>query len=301
MSQCIPTRYGSGYIEWIYYVFGECVYGTQDAVSRSLGYFSILFWLNAQLPQVVENYKIGSADSLSLKFLSIWLAGDLANLIGCILTHQRPFQFYLSVYFVSIDICLLCQWIYYSKFKRKPSKRIQSSKETILSAFQHPSVRTPLLIQSSDQIINDELLPYSVSASLSKYYTLEATRKFYQDSPLESVFADDPLIIGRVLAWICTCLYLMSRIPQILKNKRRKSVEGLSPSLFVFAALGNFTYASSILTAPDNTPGTLLEALPYLIGSAGTLTFDATIFAQYMWYRRKPAHTHSIQRSHAIV
>lgn len=51
------------------------MYGTQATVSLLLGYASILFWLNAQLPQLIQNYKSGSAEGLSLKFLTIWLAG----------------------------------------------------------------------------------------------------------------------------------------------------------------------------------------------------------------------------------
>lgn len=76
-------------------------------------------------------------------------------------------------------------------------------------------------------------------------------------------------IIGRIFAWLCTSLYLTSRLPQIWKNvslhfvsvgilssKRflqyvRKSVDGLSMYLFVFAFLGNFFYVCSILTSPE--------------------------------------------------
>lgn len=79
----------------------------------------------------------------------------------------------------------------------------------------------------------------------------------------------------------------MSRIPQLLKNRRRQSVEGLSASLFVFAVCGNLTYASSILSHPGQTIDSLLEALPYLIGSAGTLIFDFSIFCQFLYYKKK--------------
>jgi hypothetical protein len=77
-------------------------------------------------------------------------------------------------------------------------------------------------------------------------------------------------IIGRMFAWLCTSLYLTSRLPQIWKNVSlpfsplfgaffsdqllqyvRKSVEGLSMYLFVFAFLGNFFYVCSILTSPQ--------------------------------------------------
>ncbi len=35
-----------------------------------------------QLPQLITNYKAKSADALSMKFLLIWLLGDMANLSG---------------------------------------------------------------------------------------------------------------------------------------------------------------------------------------------------------------------------
>lgn len=87
--------------------------------------------------------------------------------------------------------------------------------------------------------------------------------------------------VGRFFAWVCTFLYLSSRLPQIYQNFRRRSVEGLSMALFFFAAMGNLTYVLSIFTNPHATRATMLEAVPYIIGSAGTLLFDATIFSQY--------------------
>ncbi|KAI8364259.1 PQ loop repeat-domain-containing protein [Choanephora cucurbitarum] len=318
MTVCIPTQDGIPYIQWINYIFGDCVYTSQEAISLLLGYCSMFFWLNAQLPQLVENYKKGSAECLSLNFLCIWLAGDTANLIGSLLTHQLPFQIYLGIYFVSIDICLLVQWTYYNKLKKTkqdyiiiPSHQENTKKEDHL-LFQHPA-HTPVNIHSSSHIVIDELTPFSSSASPSKWYTLSpssnnpSSRKLMAlmlfamnlVSPSTSLFttmdsslsiqADDQSIvwIGRFFAWTCTTLYLMSRIPQLLKNYRRQSVEGLSASLFIFAVFGNLTYASSILSHPGQTVDTLLEALPYLIGSAGTLMFDFSIFCQFLYYRNR--------------
>ncbi|KAG8807290.1 hypothetical protein FRC17_004532 [Serendipita sp. 399] len=62
-------------------------------------------------------------------------------------------------------------------------------------------------------------------------------------------------LIGRISAWACTTLYLTSRLPQIWKNQlplkyTRKSVQGLSLALFVFAFLGNTFYVASILSSP---------------------------------------------------
>lgn len=43
-----------------------------------------------QVPQLILNYKSGSADGISLAFLTVWLIGDITNLIGTYL--QRLLQ-----------------------------------------------------------------------------------------------------------------------------------------------------------------------------------------------------------------
>ncbi|CDS05734.1 hypothetical protein LRAMOSA08262 [Lichtheimia ramosa] len=265
--------------------------------------------------------------------------GDAANLIGCILTGQLPFQRYLGIYFVSIDITLLCQWIYYNaRDKRRRNKHRYSTNnkqsphtDPLSKVFQHPSVRTPLLIEGQQpaplKTLDDELAPYSASSSPSKWYTLTNTDNKTKKTVLmalflfgtrlpasalvsssshqedwTTLFADNSLIIGRFFAWICTVLYLLSRIPQIVKNYRRRSIDGLSPALFAFAASGNLTYTSSILLNPNNTSESLLEAVPYLIGSAGTLTFDFTIFCQFLYYwRQKRKQQERHQQDHVVA
>ncbi|CAK9779838.1 hypothetical protein CC85DRAFT_286243 [Cutaneotrichosporon oleaginosum] len=97
--------------------------------------------------------------------------------------------------------------------------------------------------------------------------------------------------IGRISAWCCTTLYLSSRLPQIWKNFQRKSVEGLSILLFLFAFLGNTFYVASILlmpVKPDEYSHYLLRSLPYLLGSGGTLLFDLTIMLQAWLYGSAP-------------
>lgn len=112
-------------------------------------------------------------------------------------------------------------------------------------------------------------------------------------------------IIGRTFAWACTVLYLTSRLPQIWKNYRRRSVEGLSIWLFVMAALGNSLYVASILTSPEaNGPHStrwLKEEVPYLLGSGGTLCFDFTIFLQSRIFRHPRRKRHSRRSSTAAL
>lgn len=98
--------------------------------------------------------------------------------------------------------------------------------------------------------------------------------------PLPNQPASYERMIGRISAWCCTTLYLTSRLPQIWKNVseislaslneqfRRRSVEGLSILLFLFAFCGNLFYVFSILLNPSGNADPadaghyLLESLP---------------------------------------
>ncbi|KAI9610583.1 hypothetical protein H4Q26_006726 [Puccinia striiformis f. sp. tritici PST-130] len=92
--------------------------------------------------------------------------------------------------------------------------------------------------------------------------------------------------IGRLSAWLCAFLYLTSRIPQIIKNYQRKSVQGLSILLFILAILTSPQITHTDHHNDKNKLDYLNEAIPYLIGSAGTLIFDLTIFIQSRLYDR---------------
>ncbi|OBA17990.1 PQ-loop-domain-containing protein [Metschnikowia bicuspidata var. bicuspidata NRRL YB-4993] len=97
-------------------------------------------------------------------------------------------------------------------------------------------------------------------------------------------------ILGLVLAWGCTCVYVSSRCPQLYKNYLRKSVDGISPLLFGSALLGNLMYTSSVLTSCEfvssgDRMSFFWKQLPYLLGSSGTIVFDIGYFYQRYIYR----------------
>jgi len=105
---------------------------------------------------------------------------------------------------------------------------------------------------------------------------------------------------GQLSGYICALLYLGSRVPQLLLN-RRKSTEGISMLFFLFACLGNLTYVLSILVyqpqcgsircAPAQARQQYAKYIAvnasWLLGSLGTLLLDAGVFVQYFFYRSK--------------
>jgi|EP00670_Eutreptiella_braarudii_P002204 uncharacterized protein with PQ loop repeat len=89
--------------------------------------------------------------------------------------------------------------------------------------------------------------------------------------------------IGDFLGWISGFIYLASRVPQIYQTFVTKHVEDLSIVLFACAVLGNSTYAASILTHSLNSEW-LRKQAPFLLGSMGTLAFDAILVYQIVAY-----------------
>lgn len=106
-----------------------------------------------------------------------------------------------------------------------------------------------------------------------------------------------PALVGTVSGWFSTCLYVSSRTPQIRANYRNKSTHGISPFMFLFAMTGNIFYAVSIacdlylLSKYEVHLGNVdfqtvfYAQLPFLVGSSGTVAFDAIILCQFWWYQ----------------
>ncbi|KAI0818501.1 PQ loop repeat-domain-containing protein [Irpex lacteus] len=271
-----------------------------SSLSDLLGYVSIGCWLGAQFPQVIENYKRRSVDGLAWPFLVNWLLGDASNLVGCILTNQLPFQTYLAVYFCFVDFSLVGQFLYYRSNTKPKSFPSHTRTTSVASLVGRRSLERPPTHYRA--LSNSHTAESSAQRRSSRASRKGAGMVFlsvgalFNISPSDHPEHEDPpmeYIIGRISAWICTTLYLTSRLPQIWKNYVRKSVDGLSIALFVFAFLGNFFYVASILTSPKlglpepESSAFLRESIPYLLGSGGTLMFDVTIVTQSFLYRPK--------------
>ncbi|GAB7339512.1 hypothetical protein MBLNU457_6128t1 [Dothideomycetes sp. NU457] len=112
---------------------------------------------------------------------------------------------------------------------------------------------------------------------------------------------------GTALSWLSTALYLLSRLPQLYKNYRRRSTSGLSPHLFMAAFFGNLFYSASIICNPNawssypayggggwaSEEGNdrmqwVLRALPFWLGAAGVLALDGAMGAQFVMFGEGP-------------
>lgn len=89
---------------------------------------------------------------------------------------------------------------------------------------------------------------------------------------------------AQLLGYISAVLYLTARLPQIYKNYREQSCEGLSILFFVLSLLGNGTYGAGIL-AHSTEHDYVMKNIPWLIGSLGTMVEDVVVFWQFRLYR----------------
>ncbi|GMG27311.1 unnamed protein product [Ambrosiozyma monospora] len=343
-------------------------------ISTIFSICSTVSWILAQLPQQYTNFKTKDASSFSPHFLLLWLLGDLCSLLGCLLTHQLPFQTWLSCYFVFNDLVLILQYYLYSGNGNSNSNNKSTStaaglvelmdtdndNETavvdvdgelvpLLNGInvtgsvtgtggasvsnQHRANSDSTLVDqdtdtdtttkatSQKQKQHDKPRSFSTASTGSIVKSLatvtilgsnsvsamyipqhQATTSSSSDSistslstlstiPAISISLMSQESIGLTLAYLCTLIYWSSRIPQLYKNQKRHSVEGISPFLFGFALCGNLFYSLSILASPQflvpggdgDTDGRwhfLIDELPYLLGSGGTLVFDAFYFYQ---------------------
>uniref|UniRef100_A0A7C9DAM1 Uncharacterized protein n=1 Tax=Opuntia streptacantha TaxID=393608 RepID=A0A7C9DAM1_OPUST len=89
---------------------------------------------------------------------------------------------------------------------------------------------------------------------------------------------------GQWLGWLMAAIYMGGRIPQIVLNIKRGSVEGLNPWMFVFALIANTTYVGSIVIR--TTEWERIRAnMPWLLDAVVCVVLDLFIIMQYVYYK----------------
>ena len=69
----------------------------------------------------------------------------------------------------------------------------------------------------------------------------------WKPTPSEDKPGSTNMAVGaQVLGYISAVCYLSARIPQIIKNQRERSCEGLSLLFFLLSLLGNLTYGAGV-------------------------------------------------------
>ncbi|KAG2233131.1 hypothetical protein INT48_001624 [Thamnidium elegans] len=216
-------------------------------------------------PQLKENYKRQNGDGLSLTFLIIWLAGDLFNLAGIIM---EKLMFLLALWYTMADICLIWQVIYYKQ-------TVTPNEPEMISLAMETVVERPKESALWINIIGFTTLIFTTLISVYAYMMVP-----------NDAHDDSIRLMPQIMGWSSAILYVGSRLPQIIKNWRQQSTDGLSPGMFICAVFGNLFFTLSIFLK-STEPRYIIVNLSWIIGSLGTVIFDLMIFLQFYVFNRR--------------
>ncbi|GAV51712.1 hypothetical protein ZYGR_0AF01830 [Zygosaccharomyces rouxii] len=280
-------------------------------VSSANGVASFALSFVSLFPQIIETYRDKTVAGLSPWFLLAWVCGDITSLVGAIMTNQLTFQIVLALYFLLNDLFVCGQYYYYGilhgnqlataghESKDSCHHSTQNSEDNHYHATAHPP-RSPGLLH--------RFLSTFFLIGISNALPLAYQESGNAPPPPSLPAPESPL--GTTLSWIGASFYVGARIPQLIKNYKRKSTDGISPLLFGTTLLCNLTYNFSILSSCDFINSTdkrafLWNAAPFIVGSAGTVAFDILYFYQHyvlyssdLHYREALAnHQHDAERT----
>ncbi|KAF1861900.1 hypothetical protein Lal_00026379 [Lupinus albus] len=94
---------------WVEKYFKDCLCNLKDEISFGLGFFSLMCWGAAEIPQIITNFQTKSSHGVSLTFILAWVAGDMFNLMGCLL---EPATLYTVTTIILASQSLYYEYIY---------------------------------------------------------------------------------------------------------------------------------------------------------------------------------------------
>lgn len=292
-----------------------------EALSGIFGSISLATWIFLLVPQLLLNYRIGSADGISLAFLTVWLIGDITNLAGALWAGLVPTVITLAIYFCFADLVLISQCVYYNHINaKKDRKRLASvasaisEEEPLLNRRRSSdttglpgSHRRPSSINSHRHDTLSKILEEGENENESHWkknvlsilavilagalgWAIAWQSGVWLATPEEGAGNGVPhstqIAVGaQILGYVSAVCYLGARIPQIIKNYQEKSCSGLALLFFLLSLMGNASYGASIL-CHSLEKDYIWNNLPWLIGSLGTMAEDAIIFVQFRIYSK---------------
>lgn len=87
--------------------------------------------------------------------------------------------------------------------------------------------------------------------------------------------------VGEILAWITSSIYIFGRFPQIYKNWKLRSTQGLSIWMFIFTMLGNGFYLFSIF---EQSQSNISIYIPWITLILVSIVLDTIVLIQYRLY-----------------
>ncbi|XP_024023314.1 uncharacterized protein LOC21392512 isoform X1 [Morus notabilis] len=129
VSYCVEEN--KACVGWVEKYFQDCLCNLKDEFSFAFGLISLVCWGVAEIPQIITNFRTKSSHGVSLAFLLTWVAGDVFNLVGCLLEPATlPTQYYTALLYTTSTVVLVLQSIYYDHIYRWCKRRKTTTKQS---------------------------------------------------------------------------------------------------------------------------------------------------------------------------
>ncbi|XXH02697.1 glycoside hydrolase 3 protein [Hypoxylon texense] len=274
-----------------------------EILSGIFGSISLTAWICLLLPQLITNYKAQSADGLSMVFLAVWLFGDIANLSGALVTGLAPTATALAGYFCISDIILITQSLYYNITNARKAR--QRTRSTQSEASEDEPLLQPRRRSSSG--LPGSHRRHSVHHSESNLEPIKRVITGEDDTPDSNPWLHNTLSVAAIYVVGAAGWFISYKVGawdkpdvaddepstespvailgMIIKNYREKSCDGLALLFFLLSLTGNLTYGLSVFSYSQE-PEYIVKAIPWLLGSLGTIVEDCIIFYQFRIYSK---------------
>lgn len=245
-----------------------------EVLSWVFSSLSNVSWLFVFIPQLIENYRKESSVAISYYLVLLLYIGDIFSIISVVSKGLSSVLIYVGVYHIIFDVVFIAQIIYYR-----------------LPLFLE-SQREPLLLNDSTVIYDN----YNVILYAKEIFNLHEMKllvSLHIGLAIGSIIVQfiPTFILGDFFAWSSTFIFLSSRLPQILLNYKRRSVDGLSFVTFFNIIIANQLFLASVLiplidieTGSSRTVY-FIKNLPWILGSSLTTVFDIIMFIQFLTYK----------------
>lgn len=227
---------------------------------------SMITWMFVFIPQILTNIKNKSTEAISFYFLFCWLMGDLFSIQSASNLNLNEVIVYNGWLHVFFDVILIMQWFYYSyKFNFDND----ALAESVLLLSYSQAVRQPkTIVKKEFLLVCGIIFQFIINVCMYNYINCKKT-------------------LAVLVGWGATCVFFFSRIPQICRNYKRKSVQGLSLVTFFLISIANNMFLISILVQMIDVQDKyafILTNLQWIVGILLSDVVDIIILYQFKKY-----------------
>lgn len=236
---------------------------------------SNILWLFVFVPQLYRNYKNQNVDAISLMLLFFLVLGDVFSVMGAIMKNLNVILVYSAVYHIILDVVIIYQIMYYRRKNFLIDREMINERSYLLN----PITEFPKYVFFYFTYIE------CIFMIISSIVLLGCVTFSYMNGNINT-----SILFGDIIGWLATGIFIVARIPQIMLNYKRESVEGLSLLSFIIITMANILFFSSILIIlydlnVNEHMNYIKDNIQWLAGSGLSSVFDCIIFYQFYKYK----------------